>query len=282
MGSGHAILRAIKKYGVDQFHKEILHVFDTEEQALLKEEEIVDQEIVNDRLSYNLTLGGKGSFSHCNNKIIREKAANTMRGRSLTDSHKEKISKALTGKIHHSDAYREQLSIKMRGKNNPRYGSVLSQEHKDKMTLARLEKGVSEETRKKISKIHKGKITSNETKRKISEAKTGVKDSDETRRKKSLSRIGKTLSEQSRLKLSKSLKGRKFNDAHKKKISEAAKLRTGSKNPNYKPLPNECIEYIKNNIDLSVNKIRNGLTKIGYKYGYGKVSREIKKIRNAI
>lgn len=55
MGSGKLIRRAIKKHGVENFHKETLHVFDNEIDMHNKEKELV----VLNEMSYNLCDGGK-------------------------------------------------------------------------------------------------------------------------------------------------------------------------------------------------------------------------------
>ncbi len=62
MGSGKLIKRAIKKYNIQNFTKEILHVFDNEEKMIAKEKELV----VLSEESYNLCDGGKGGFGYIN------------------------------------------------------------------------------------------------------------------------------------------------------------------------------------------------------------------------
>ncbi len=62
MGSGKLIIRAIKKYGVENFKKEILHVFETEAEMNEAEARLV---ILNEN-SYNLCPGGKGGFGYIN------------------------------------------------------------------------------------------------------------------------------------------------------------------------------------------------------------------------
>lgn len=59
MGSGKAISNAIKKYGKDNFVKEILAEALTREDLWELEKQIVNDTIVNDPLSYNMTYGGK-------------------------------------------------------------------------------------------------------------------------------------------------------------------------------------------------------------------------------
>ena len=59
MGSGKAILNAIKKYGIESFTKEILAEASSREELWELEKQIVNDQIVNDPLSYNMAYGGK-------------------------------------------------------------------------------------------------------------------------------------------------------------------------------------------------------------------------------
>ena len=51
---------AVKKYGAEQFIREVLYTFDTPEQAYTKEQEIVTLEFIQDPNTYNIALGGNG------------------------------------------------------------------------------------------------------------------------------------------------------------------------------------------------------------------------------
>jgi len=64
LGSGHAISKAIKKYGAENFTRETLYVFDNEEDCILKEREIVSEDMVCDPLCYNIATGGNAGKSH--------------------------------------------------------------------------------------------------------------------------------------------------------------------------------------------------------------------------
>jgi len=66
MGSGNLIRRAIKKYGLDQFEKKILHVFDNEEDMNSKEAELVTEEFCKRQDTYNICPGGKGGWGYVN------------------------------------------------------------------------------------------------------------------------------------------------------------------------------------------------------------------------
>ena len=66
MGSGTAILRAIKKYGVENFKRDILEFYDTYEAALLAEETLVTEDFLLREDVYNLRTGGIGGWEHIN------------------------------------------------------------------------------------------------------------------------------------------------------------------------------------------------------------------------
>jgi len=59
MGSGKAIMNAIKKYGVENFTKEIIAESWDETNLWELEKQIVNDDIVKDPQSYNMTYGGK-------------------------------------------------------------------------------------------------------------------------------------------------------------------------------------------------------------------------------
>lgn len=50
---------AVKKYGTSNFKRSVLYIFDTEQEALVKEEELVNQDFINRSDTYNLIIGGK-------------------------------------------------------------------------------------------------------------------------------------------------------------------------------------------------------------------------------
>lgn len=64
LGSGKHLKRAIKKYGINNFIKEILFVFKDKKEALLKEAELVNLDFINDNSNYNLKLGGEGGWDY--------------------------------------------------------------------------------------------------------------------------------------------------------------------------------------------------------------------------
>lgn len=66
MGSGKLIKRAIDKYGKEHFVKEILAIFDTNQEAALLEASLVTKDTMRSNSSYNMHEGGHGGFGHLN------------------------------------------------------------------------------------------------------------------------------------------------------------------------------------------------------------------------
>lgn len=63
MGSGKLIKKSIEKYGLENFHKEIIKVYDNEHDMNIAESLLID---IKDKKTYNLQPGGKGSWSYIN------------------------------------------------------------------------------------------------------------------------------------------------------------------------------------------------------------------------
>ena len=64
LGSGKRLKAAIKKYGFENFHREVLEEFYNEEEMYLRESQIVDNEFIQRDDTYNLKIGGKGGWKH--------------------------------------------------------------------------------------------------------------------------------------------------------------------------------------------------------------------------
>lgn len=66
MGSGKNIKRAIDKYGVQNFKKEYIKIFDNQEDMFKMESELVNELFLSSRENYNIMKGGHGGFEHIN------------------------------------------------------------------------------------------------------------------------------------------------------------------------------------------------------------------------
>lgn len=125
-GSGVGLKRAIKKYGKENFTKEIICFCEDENDMYFREKELV---ILNEN-SYNMTKGGKGGFSHIDssgdNNIMRK-----------SKEAREKVSIAIK-KIRNDPSRKEQLDsiskknlekavLKNTGKKRPEHSSLMKQ-----------------------------------------------------------------------------------------------------------------------------------------------------------
>ena len=99
-GSGKHIRRAIKKYGIENFQKDILFVFDNKQDMLDKEQEIVSLEFCARKDTYNLKEGGQGGFDY-----INENNMGGFSGRTHTAESLQKISEKLTGRTYPDKIY---------------------------------------------------------------------------------------------------------------------------------------------------------------------------------
>lgn len=89
MGSGKYLTYAQNKYGIENFTKEILFVFDNPEEMYDKEAEIVNEEFLNNDDVYNLRKGGSGGFDFLIKSGMHR--SNFYRNIPLSDEHIQKI-----------------------------------------------------------------------------------------------------------------------------------------------------------------------------------------------
>lgn len=97
IGSGMLLHRAIKKYGKENFKKEILEYFDSSEEAFLKEAELIDENFIKREDTYNLGLGGLGGIGY------RSKGKPPWnKGKKMAPEIGQKMSKTRTGQPGHA------------------------------------------------------------------------------------------------------------------------------------------------------------------------------------
>lgn len=132
LGSGKLLQRAITKYGVENFNRQILFVFDNEEEMNTKERELVTESFCKRSDVYNICEGGKGGWSYVNRS-------------GLNNAGKDKA------------AINEKLSNLLKGKPNPAFAERTRQRHKDGLVnyATRVGQTLSAEHRQAISEAGK-------------------------------------------------------------------------------------------------------------------------------
>lgn len=143
MGSGKLLKRAVKKYGIKNFKKEILFIFKTEKEMNDKEKELV---IISEN-TYNLCEGGQGGFSFINrtrDHSSHNKKIADNRDYSLTDKSyitqeyrlkKRELAKHMWGSgvynyipstkgIRYTEEQKKKMSKSQTGSKNSQYGSI--------------------------------------------------------------------------------------------------------------------------------------------------------------
>ena len=147
LGSGRKLKEDIRKFGSENFKREILFDFDNFEDMDNKEKELVTEEFINREDTYNIRLGGQNDCLSDINSIAREKFYNLIKTdkafrkkfsnklsetvKRLHAEHPERYSTPHNngaywyGK-HHTDETKRKIgcknSVNLLGKNNGRYG----------------------------------------------------------------------------------------------------------------------------------------------------------------
>jgi group I intron endonuclease len=170
LGSGKLLKYALKKYGKDNFQKEILEYCKNIDELNEREKYwITELNSTNKEIGYNVTFGGQYGWmmglKHTENtklkysidrkgKLIGEK--NGMYGKKHTDESKKKMSNPKFGQNNgmygkkHSEETKKKISDKLIGEANPFYGKKHSEETKQKISET-AKKRKESPTSKKVS-----------------------------------------------------------------------------------------------------------------------------------
>jgi group I intron endonuclease len=120
-GSGVAIVRAVKKHGIQNFKREVLVECTSEAALNFMESVYVGMELVNDKKCYNLKTGGMGGSGLRHSEESKAKMSASGKGKQ------SRLGKS------HSEESKAKMSASAKGKT----GKTHSDESKAKMSAAR-------------------------------------------------------------------------------------------------------------------------------------------------
>ena len=146
LGSGKYLQRSIRYYGKENFKREILFQFDNEEEMIQKEIELVNEEFVARKDTYNLMLGGHGGKTDQDyiklNQIRKERHLELLKNdldykkkvsknisAGLVKRHKSNPnnnfinSKRFSGKKHSKETKEKLKKSKNKGLSNSQFGT---------------------------------------------------------------------------------------------------------------------------------------------------------------
>jgi NUMOD3 motif len=150
MGSGKLIVAAIKKYGKENFKKEILLYAKNEIALNFFERALVTPEFCELNTNYNLREGGGSKGRMSKESIFKCHNTRKLNGTNRVSSeHKAKISATMKGRKLSSD-WKAKISSALKGKKK-------TSEHIANLSAARTGKKCSFETKMKISLAGKGR-----------------------------------------------------------------------------------------------------------------------------
>lgn len=161
LGSGKYLLRAIKKYGRENFSREILSEHDSIDDAYAEEARLVTiNEVLNDNY-YNLKVGGEGGTTLHPDIIERRNCAASL---TISEQYENGRVPSNAGKTH-SEETKKKISDSLKGRrtgeDNHMHGRSVSQFMSEEDDLIR---------RHRISESNKGKTRSDDAKKRYSES----------------------------------------------------------------------------------------------------------------
>lgn len=155
IGSGKAFKCAVKKYGKENFKKEILQICENEEMAYEWEKVYIEQvKAYENPVYYNITKGGEGTLGLLHSEQAKLKISSASKTLWSNSNHR-KYMKMVLKKRHSNPNYKKKLRENWIGEKNPNFYG-LSAEVKLKLSNKRKKLWENDEYRKKVLKSREG------------------------------------------------------------------------------------------------------------------------------
>jgi hypothetical protein len=156
MGSGIILEMAKKKYGIDNFVKEIIENCSSEQELNNREIYWIEQlQSTNRKIGYNIAGGGNGG--------------NTRKGYNDNELLNYYIN--ISNGLKSSEKYKKSVETK-KGSKRPEHSKMMKDRYKEgKIKIGIYTPKITESTKLKISQKNKGKKRSDDVKKKIAESK---------------------------------------------------------------------------------------------------------------
>jgi group I intron endonuclease len=171
LGSGPLLKKAIKKYGKENFKKEIIEECSSFEQMVEREEYWLNYYDVGNNPSFynrhNFSCGGAtyGMTGKKHSEGHKKRISESLMGRKLSDETKKKMGLSKRGRIVSDETKKKMSQSKIGKQRHPR-----SEEHRKKLSEANIGKTLSDETKMKISIANRGRVRSDSVRKRISES----------------------------------------------------------------------------------------------------------------
>lgn len=141
LGSGRRLLKAIKKYGKENFTRVVLHVCEGHEELNELERSIVNKKFVDRLDTYNVAIGGDGGFTHseASKILISESSTNMWANRS--EEEKLEIANKISQKLLNiSDEIKSQRAL---ATSNATMAAWIGNDSRKEAASARMSKSIS-------------------------------------------------------------------------------------------------------------------------------------------
>ena len=120
IGSGVVLRKDFKKFGIENFSKEIIEFHECDRELCLAERKVVNEDFVKREDTYNCTTGGNGSWSHTKNMVtVKDKNGNMFKVKTDDPRYLSgELVHIATGNVTVKDKNGNTFSV---DKNDPRY-----------------------------------------------------------------------------------------------------------------------------------------------------------------